>query len=108
MLTMKWNSSFRKQQMDSIHSVSYTHLDVYKRQVKGYENGTREIYVADENGPRKLTKDEELSNLDAVSYTHLDVYKRQCRKAVIMTSPYMMNMAIRSERQNGTGKDVKH
>ena len=26
----------------------------------------------------------------------------------IMTSPYMMNMAIRSERQNGTGKDVKH
>ena len=33
--------------------------------MKGYENGTREIYVADENGPRKLTKDEELSNLDA-------------------------------------------
>ena len=32
--------------------------------MKGYENGTREIYVADENGPRK-TKDEELSNLDA-------------------------------------------
>ena len=35
-------------------------------------------------------------------------YTWTCRKAVIMTSPYMMNMAIRSERQNGTGKDVKH
>ena len=31
-----------------------------------------------------------------------------CRKAAIMTSPYMMNMAIRSERQNGMGKDGKH
>lgn len=38
--------------------------------MKGYENGTREIYVADENGPRKLTKDEELSNLDVA-------YKKQ-------------------------------
>ena len=31
-----------------------------------------------------------------------------CWKAAIMTSPYMMNMAIRSERQNGMGKDGKH
>ena len=31
-------------------------------------------------------------------------YTWTCRKAVIMTSPYMMNMAIRSERQNGRGR----
>ena len=65
---------------DSNYVKAYAEL--YDEIVKGYENGTREIYVADENGPRKLTKDEELSNLDAVSYTHLDVYKRQYQYSV--------------------------
>ena len=67
-------------------AVSYTHLDVYKRQ----EHDIREykIYYIDANGD--LQEDKHRSNIKishpffselvdqtAVSYTHLDVYKRQ-------------------------------
>ena len=51
-------------------AVSYTHLDVYKRQVLDMakvESGN--IVLAEE----KI----EMAALVAVSYTHLDVYKRQ-------------------------------
>lgn len=41
------------------------YAELYDEIVQGYETGTRAIYVADENGTRKLTKDEELSTLDA-------------------------------------------
>ena len=50
---------------DKANNYVKAYAELYDEIVKGYENGTREIYVADENGPRKLTKDEELSNLDA-------------------------------------------
>ena len=39
--------------------------ELYDEIVQGYESGTREIYVADEKGTHKLTKEEELGNLDA-------------------------------------------
>ena len=64
-------------------SVSYTHLDVYKRQHKSFP-GVRALQAVDftlcegeihalmgENGAGKSTL------IKAVSYTHLDVYKRQ-------------------------------
>lgn len=38
---------------------------MYDEIVQGYESGIREIYVADENGTRKLTREEELNALDA-------------------------------------------
>lgn len=41
------------------------YAELYDEIIQGYEAGTREIYVADENGTRKLTRDEELSALDA-------------------------------------------
>ena len=62
-------------QSDAKESVSYTHLDVYKRQVRNYR---KEL---------KRRRNKEISfcelpeivveKLAAVSYTHLDVYKRQ-------------------------------
>ena len=48
----------------TIHAVSYTHLDVYKRQGMSSD---RVSYLDISDG--KLER--------AVSYTHLDVYKRQ-------------------------------
>ena len=50
--------------------VSYTHLDVYKRQLQKCCHSTLCVEVS--CCYRFL-----LSNLTAVSYTHLDVYKRQ-------------------------------
>lgn len=40
------------------------YAELYDEIVQGYEDGTREIYVAGEDGPRKLTKEEELDALD--------------------------------------------
>lgn len=42
--------------------------------IRGYESGRREIYVADEKGTRKLTRDEELSNLEASYKATLDEF----------------------------------
>ena len=41
------------------------YAELYDEIIQGYEAGTREIYVADENGTHKITRDEELSALDA-------------------------------------------
>ena len=64
---------------------------------KGYENGTREIYVADENGPRKLTKDEELSNLDAA-------YKKTVDDFVTMETTNQHARGIIGEEMNKISK----
>ena len=59
-----------------IRAVSYTHLDVYKRQNNQFMyNGIPETdsryYTADEQEYFKT------HSTNSVSYTHLDVYKRQ-------------------------------
>lgn len=41
-----------------------TYAKLYDEIVQGYEAGTRETYVSEEGGYRKLTKEEELSSLD--------------------------------------------
>ena len=62
--------------------VSYTHLDVYKRQVVPRKHNFRPLPGA---GVlffyRRKNMREELQALKAVSYTHLDVYKRQEHKS---------------------------
>ena len=79
--------------MVAVPTVSYTHLDVYKRQiyisVKIFENGKVVIRIRDKGcgiedvekakEPLYSTGGEERAGLGfmAVSYTHLDVYKRQ-------------------------------
>ena len=53
--------------------VSYTHLDVYKRQQYKFVNKLNDTY----KGVDIDVDDEGSYYLNAVSYTHLDVYKRQ-------------------------------
>ena len=53
--------------------VSYTHLDVYKRQViRQFGENTRAVYAK-----VLISMEETRSGFTPVSYTHLDVYKRQ-------------------------------
>ena len=73
------------------------YAELYDEIVKGYENGTREIYVADENGPRKLTKDEELSNLDAA-------YKKTVDDFVTMETTNQHARGIIGEEMNKISK----
>ena len=62
-----------------VRAVSYTHLDVYKRQVE--ENGSRELVGNTYKTGLPIIKDpEKFRIVVAVSYTHLDVYKRQTRR----------------------------
>ena len=64
--------------------VSYTHLDVYKRQVVGvvYAPYLNELFTATKGGGAFLqyaSREPERLRVGQkpVSYTHLDVYKRQ-------------------------------
>ena len=69
---------------DGEDSVSYTHLDVYKRQplegvalsgwtVSVTDNVDFTVALTDAKGNRTLVP----ISINPVSYTHLDVYKRQ-------------------------------
>ena len=61
--------------------VSYTHLDVYKRQLLNHPELKNEIVInrAEVMGVMGMYNEalEQLERVDPVSYTHLDVYKRQ-------------------------------
>ena len=62
--------------------VSYTHLDVYKRQIHDKGTGNPHVHIMLTVRPLKENgawgaKCRKAYDLDAVSYTHLDVYKRQ-------------------------------
>ncbi len=50
------------------------YAELYDEIVQGYEDGTREIYVAGEDGPHKLTKEEELDALDAAYRKTVDSF----------------------------------
>ena len=58
-----------KKVQEKVKAVSYTHLDVYKRQVRGL--------VAPAMDAIKRTALGRTAGAIPVSYTHLDVYKRQ-------------------------------
>ena len=63
-----------------VRAVSYTHLDVYKRQVvAGRADGKILRRIAFPSG-KDAHPDEFLPRFYAVSYTHLDVYKRQVKE----------------------------
>ena len=73
------------------------YAELYDEIVQGYESGTREIYVIDENGTRKLTKDEELSNLDAA-------YKKTVDDFVTMETTNQHARGIIGEEMNKISK----
>ena len=74
--------------MENSRSVSYTHLDVYKRQAEYYGGDIKEsarILLKDKSAweRRILCNIEDRQRMFPVSYTHLDVYKRQENDNVI-------------------------
>lgn len=73
------------------------YAELYDEIIQGYEAGTREIYVADENGTHKLTKDEELSNLDAA-------YKKTVDDFVTMETTNQHARGIIGEEMNKISK----
>ena len=92
-----------------ISPVSYTHLDVYKRQVNAASIG--QVHKAKKNGQELAVKiqypgvQESISSdlklvkpIATVSYTHLDVYKRQI---------YMLsNFWLKQSRSSGKRRTV--
>ena len=82
---------------DKANNYVKAYAELYDEIVKGYENGTREIYVADENGPRKLTRDEELSNLDVA-------YKKTVDDFVTMETINQHARGIIGEEMNKISK----
>ena len=68
------------------NAVSYTHLDVYKRQDNRIKKEVKKQILLNANFKiNRLTKIrnnfEKNKAYETVSYTHLDVYKRQTKKA---------------------------
>ena len=75
--SQKMVNDFSSNVFVTFHAVSYTHLDVYKRQMADSKGtGTASVSVA---GRMNAFEDFVRVQSDAapVSYTHLDVYKRQ-------------------------------
>ena len=66
--------SWRRQKTASASAVSYTHLDVYKRQANQLSE-----QIATFLGAEAV-----ITTSTAVSYTHLDVYKRQVMGVIVL------------------------
>ena len=60
-----------------VFTVSYTHLDVYKRQPQSSSSSIPASYRARFTSMTRCFTFTQQSNVKPVSYTHLDVYKRQ-------------------------------
>ena len=58
-------------------TVSYTHLDVYKRQINNRSKLEEDFGTPEEKIDAEKGDWEACMTFNAVSYTHLDVYKRQ-------------------------------
>ena len=75
---------------DKANGYISAYASMYDEIVKGYENGTREIYVEDEFGIHRLTKEEELKALD-------EAYKREVDDFVAMEKANEQAYAIVTE-----------
>ena len=70
----------RSQQIRSMYPVSYTHLDVYKRQVAIFP--MLAVYGYHAYNHYENDQSMYIHRPDPVSYTHLDVYKRQMMESM--------------------------
>ena len=94
-------------------AVSYTHLDVYKRQDVGNDHrlGANEappailsIYLGDQLGD-VLNQLISTGTATPVSYTHLDVYKRQIDESVELIGRLINRQAKLVYRNKDTNKN---
>ena len=96
-----------------VKSVSYTHLDVYKRQllqpltVRKKSDGRYEL-IAGERRLRACI----LAGINAVSYTHLDVYKRQTTAKAASTKSVIsalegIHLSLTGNQLTVTGYDLE-
>ena len=98
------------------------YAELYDEIVQGYEDGTREIYVAGENGPRKLTKEEELDVLDAAykktvdSFVTMEQTNQHAREIISKEAEKLQKLAegkhrrkisLRNKRQGGRIRFLK-
>ena len=67
---------FQYQKGLRVQTVSYTHLDVYKRQLQA---GAFNYTLNRDSDEDWYLRSENAYRAEAVSYTHLDVYKRQAQ-----------------------------
>ena len=74
---------------DHILPVSYTHLDVYKRQVIDQDAVNELVDYAIAHGVNYFDTSPVYCQ-GSVSYTHLDVYKRQVQTGAILTVGWKM------------------
>ena len=63
--------------MESLDAVSYTHLDVYKRQAWMEREKEALTEIAQAHEFEIISLGGGRPHMEPVSYTHLDVYKRQ-------------------------------
>ena len=54
----------------SAYAVSYTHLDVYKRQPQGYAKDSRQVYFHNGDGKVKIIKGAEVSSFRSLGDTY--------------------------------------
>ena len=90
----------------AVEAVSYTHLDVYKRQQLLSAEGSLADRAVDDVGLVEtvldLTSLGLLNSLGTVSYTHLDVYKRQVLFTALPVTVIVLFLTFRLPAQTCT------
>ena len=82
--------------IQTFQAVSYTHLDVYKRQVWGNDIN-QSLYTVSEDGLITGDSIKEITltpSTTAVSYTHLDVYKRQVLCCAVLCCAVLLRLSL--------------
>ena len=97
---------------DAASNMLKVYASLYDEIVKGYEAGTRETYVEDENaegGYRKLTMEEELAELDKAYEDYVDKYAANRDKQVIdILSAYEKQVSRISDGRASMSDDVSN